>query len=77
LNGLYYLFPSSGGSKVTLWSGLDELSRDVPAQTTGYEYFERVTRVEVEDRRYGRFRLEGLVERLQLHAHGGNADVFE
>jgi hypothetical protein len=77
LNGLYYLFPSSGGSHVTLLSGFDEVSRDVPAQTTGYEYFEHVTRVEVEDPRYGHFRLEGLVERLQLHAHGVNADVFE
>ncbi len=79
LNGLYYVFPSATNTRVILSSRSEEVSRFVNPQTyKRYEYFEQVTKVDVEDALYGHFQLEGLVERLQLHTHGNkNADVFE
>ncbi|MCW5963540.1 MAG: hypothetical protein KIT83_05830 [Bryobacterales bacterium] len=78
-NGLYYLFPTASGSRVFLTSRGQEVTREFHPDThKGYEYFEQVVKVEVEDRVYGDFKLEGLVERLQLHAHGAaNTELFE
>lgn len=78
-NGLYYLFPTASGSRVFLTSLGQEVTREFHPDThKAYEYFEQVVKVEVEDPVYGNFKLEGLVERLQLHAHGAaNTDLFE
>ncbi len=79
LNGLYYIFPSAVGTRVMMQTRDGEQTRLYSETTTkGYEYFEQVLRVEVQDPRFGEFRMEGLIERMQLHAHGStNADVIE
>lgn len=79
LNGLYYVFPSADGTKVSMQTRSGETQRNYSAETPkGYEYIEQVLRVEVDDPRLGMYRLEGLIERMQLHAHGQqNADVVE
>lgn len=79
LNGLYYLFPSMAGTLVMMQTRGGESSRAYEETSVkGYEYFEQVLRVEVEDARFGQFRLEGLIERMQLHVHGAaNADIIE
>ena len=79
LNGLYYLFPSSTDARAFLYMRSGHATRQFNSSTPkGYEYFEEVTRVDVEDPLFGAFRLDGLVQRMQLHAHGSaNAGVFE
>jgi hypothetical protein len=79
MNGLYYCFPRASGSRVTVTSRQQEVMREFhPTTKKGYEYFEQIVKVEVKDPVYGDFRLEGLIERLQLESHGGqNAQVFE
>lgn len=78
-NGLYYLFPTASGSRVIVTSRHQEVAREFhPATHKRFEYFEEVLRVETEDPRFGTFHLEGLVQRLQLHSHGGqNGELFE
>jgi hypothetical protein len=79
LNGLYYLFPAAKGSRVSVQTRSEPATREFgPSTPKGYEYFEQVTRVDVEDPPRGSFRLDGLIQRMQLHAHGSaNAGVFE
>lgn len=79
LRGLFYVFPNADGARVFVTSRGQEITREFHSGThKGYEYIEQVVKVEVEDPRYGMFRLEGYIERLQLHAHGSvNSDVFE
>lgn len=79
LNGLYYIFPSATGTRAFVFRRSGQAAREFNAGTPkGYEYFEEVIRVDVEDALHGKFRVDGLIQRMQLHAHGAkNADVFE